>query len=50
MTMEWKPTAKTAEFVTEMGRYLNSASSQHIVQNIYDDKRVWLIFSCDSKF
>lgn len=50
MTMEWKPTAKTAEFVTEMGRYLNSASGQHIVQNIYDDKRVWLIFSCDSKF
>lgn len=50
MKMEWKPTAKTAEFVTEMGRYLNPASGKHIVQNIYVDKRVWLIFSCDSKF
>ena len=49
MTMELKPIAKT-EFVAEMGRYLSPASGQYIVQNIYDDKRICLIFSCDSKF
>ena len=47
--MELKSTAKT-EFVAEMVRYLSPAPGQYIVQNIYDDKRIWLIFSCDSKF